>query len=53
MTETWLREDDNEFSIAAIRPTGYHFYDVAKKNTRGGGVAFLLKKYIKVKKQSQ
>ncbi|CAB4024715.1 Hypothetical predicted protein [Paramuricea clavata] len=53
MTETWLREDDNEFSIAEICPTGYHFYHVTRKNARGGGVGLLLKKYIKVKKQSQ
>ncbi|CAB4019830.1 Hypothetical predicted protein [Paramuricea clavata] len=52
MTETWLREDD-EFSIAEICPMGYHFYHVTRKNARGGGVGLLLKKYIKVKKQSQ
>ena len=53
MTETWLHEDDNEFSIAEICPTGYHFYHVTRKIARGGGVGLLLKKYIKVKKQSQ
>ena len=49
MTETWLREDDNEFSIAEICPTGYHFCHVTRKNARGGGVGLLLKKYIKSK----
>ncbi len=29
------------------------FHHVTRKNTRGGGVGLLLKKYIKVKKQSQ
>ncbi|CAB3997546.1 Hypothetical predicted protein [Paramuricea clavata] len=53
VTETWLREDDNEFSTAEICPTGYHFYHITRKNARGEGVGLLLKKYIKVKKQSQ
>ncbi|CAB4037146.1 Hypothetical predicted protein, partial [Paramuricea clavata] len=38
VTETWLREDDNEFSTAEICPTGYHFYHITRKNARGGGL---------------
>lgn len=36
VTETWLRDDDT-FSIAEVCPTGYHFYHVPLKNSRGGG----------------
>ena len=53
ITETWLQENNNDFSIAEMCPTGYQFHHVRRKNTRGGGVGLLLKKHIKVKKQSQ
>lgn len=56
MTETWLGEQGNEFSIGKICPTGYHFYHVTRRNSRGGGLSLLLKKvkkHIKVKKHSQ
>ena len=44
MTETWLREDDNDFSIAEIRPMGYHFYHVARKNAQSRRGWFLTEK---------
>ena len=53
ITETWLRENDNEFSIAEMCPTGYQFHHVTRKYARSGGVGLLLKKNIKVKKQFQ
>ena len=53
ITETWLRENDNEFSIAEICPTGYQFHHVTRKYARSRGVGLLLKKNIKVKKQFQ
>ena len=53
ITETCLQENNNDFSIAEMCPTGYQFHHVRRKNTRGGGVGLLLKKHIKVKKQSQ
>lgn len=31
MTEAWLREQDSEFSIGEICPTGYHLYYVTRK----------------------
>ena len=42
ITETWLQ----------MCPTGHQFHHVTRKNTRGG-IGLLLKKHIKVKKQSQ
>ena len=53
ITETWLQENNNDFSITEMCPTGYQFHHVRRKNTRGGGVGLLLKKHIKVEKQSQ
>ena len=53
ITETSLQEKNNDFSIAETCPKGYQFHHVRRKNTRGGGVGLLLKKHIKVKKQSQ
>ena len=53
ITETWLQENNNDFSITEMCPTGYQFHHVRRKNTRGGGAGLLLKKHIKVKKQSQ
>ena len=53
ITETWLQENNNDFSIAEMCPIRYQFHHVTRKNTRGGRVGLLLKKHIKVKKQSQ
>ena len=54
MTETWLRDNENyNFSIAEVCPTGYCFYHVPRKYSRGGGVGILIKKHIKVSKQTQ
>ena len=53
ITERWLRENDNEFSIAEMCPTGYQFHHVTRKYARGGGVGLLLKKNIKAKKRFQ
>lgn len=54
VTETWLRNSENyNFSIAEVCPTGYRFYHVPRKNSRGGGVGLLIKKQMKVTKQTQ
>ena len=57
LTETWLHDNENygnnSFSIAEICHTGYSFYHVPWKNSRGGGVGLLLKKHMKVTKQTQ
>ena len=54
MTETWLSNNENyNFSIAEVCPTGYQFYHVPRKNGRGGGVGLLIKKHMKVTKQTQ
>ena len=53
ITETWLQENNNDFSIAEMCPIRYQFHHVTRKNTRGGRFGLLLKKHIKVKKQSQ
>ena len=58
MTETWLRDNENyvnyNFSIAEVCPTGYCFYHVPRKNSRGGGgVGLLVKKHIKVTRPTQ
>ena len=54
VTETWLRNNENyNFSIAEVCPTGYRFYHVPRKNSRGGGVGLLIKKHMKVTKQTQ
>ena len=42
ITETWLQENNNDFSIAEMCPTGYQFHNVTRKNTRGGGIGLLL-----------
>ena len=56
LTETWLHDNENygnnNFSIAEVCPTGYSFYHVPRKNSRGGGVGLLLKKHMKVTKLS-
>ena len=54
VTETWLRNNENyNFSIAEVCPTGYRFCHVPRKNSRGGGVGLLIKKQMKVMKQTQ
>ena len=54
LTETWLSNNENyNFSIAEVCPTGYQFYHVSRKNARGGGVGLLIKKHMKVTKQTQ
>ena len=54
MTETWRRDNENyNFSIAEVCPTGYCFYHVPRKYSRGGGVGLLIKKHMKVSKQTQ
>ena len=54
MTETWLSNNENyNFSIAEVCPTGYQFYHVPRKNARGGGVGLLIKKHMRVTKQTQ
>ena len=56
LTETWLHDNENygnNISIAEVCPTGYSFYHVPRKNSRGGGVGLLLKKHMKVTKQTQ
>ena len=35
ITETWLQENNNAFSLAEMCPTGYQFHHVTRKNTRG------------------
>ena len=51
LTETWLNNHEN-FS-AAESPSGYQFYHVSRKNSRGGEVGVLLKKRIQVKKHAR
>ena len=53
VTETWLRENENyDFPIAEVCPTGYCFYHVPRKNSRRGGGGLLIKKHIKVTRQT-
>lgn len=57
VTETWLWDNENNenynFSIAEVCPTGYCFNHVPRKNSSGGGVGLLIKKHMKVTKQTQ
>ncbi|PFX12684.1 hypothetical protein AWC38_SpisGene23314 [Stylophora pistillata] len=54
MTETWLSNNENyNFSITEVCPTGYQVYHIPRKNSRGGGVGLLIKKHVKVTKQTQ
>ena len=54
LTETWLHDNENygnyNFSIADVCNCFHH---VPRKNSRGGGVGLLLKKHVKVTKQTQ
>ena len=48
LTDTWLRKN-YKFSTAEICPAEYYVYHIPRKNSRGGGLSFLLKNALKLK----
>jgi exonuclease III len=51
ITETWLKEQDgNDFVIRNITPTGYHFIHVPRVGRIGGGIGFICKNTLKIKR---
>ena len=44
LTETWLKELGDEAQKAEMTPAGYVLKSFPRKNRRGGGLAFLMKK---------
>ena len=44
LTETWLTEQGDEAQKAEMTPAGYILKSFPRKNRRGGGLAFLMKK---------
>ena len=44
LTETWLKEQGDEAQKAEMTPAGYILKSFPRKNRRGGGLAFLMKK---------
>ena len=46
LTETWLKEHGDEAQKAEMTPAGYVLKSFPRKNRRGGGLAFLMKKSL-------
>ena len=46
LTETWLKEQGDEAQKAEMTPAGYVLKSFHRKNRRGGGLAFLMKKSL-------
>ena len=46
LTETWLTEQGNEAQKAEMTPADYVLKSFPRKNRRGGGFAFLMKKSL-------
>ena len=44
LTETWLKEQGGEAQKAEMTPAGCVLKSLPRKNRRGGGLAFLMKK---------
>ena len=55
LTETWLNfaDNDNDFFIRDICPTGYKFIHTSRAITRNGGTGLLYKKSFKFKEMPQ
>ena len=50
LTETWLKEQGDEAQKAEMIQAGYVLKSFHRKNRRGGGLAFLMKKSLDLEK---
>lgn len=54
LTETWLDSSDkDDYYVSEICPTGYVFNHSSRVDLIGGGVGFLTKKHMRIKKQRE